>query len=285
MVAILKSMDGSTEDIVSFSPDAGNLKKAKLIDSRGDSCIAVWHLPTQFRTNCEKIICLASNWHTNLATWTRMIRKIKVLFNFLARWVIVSFNTLHVARSHPIGKRIWVGRNIKVVWFRFCHDVTEELVIDSPVHPREEWTFWKLVPKTILLKCSFSSFFVLLINKYHIVFHYSHFNTFYKNFLKWVALTDSSFSSLFSLGTKISHSLTLLSTVSNSFLFFLDSGRAWPGGSEGGSGGGKGGREGCDGRFEGKEGGIGESDGSDAESIGAFPSRPGAMLPLQRIAR
>ena len=83
---------------------------------------------------------------------------------------------------------------------------------------------------------------------------------------------------LYSLGLKIFYSLTTLSTVSNSFLFLLDSGRALTGGNEGGRGG-------SDGRFEGSEGGIAESDGSDAESIGAFPSRPGALLPLQRIPR
>ena len=129
---------------------------------------------------------------------------------------------------------------------------------------------------------------LLFINKYHIVFYYSHFNTIYINFLKGVTLSESSFSSLnyvrfmaslFSLGTKIFYSLTTLSTVSNSFLFFLDSGRASAGGNEGGSGEGVGGRGGSDGRFEGSEGGIRESDGSDVESIGAFPSRPGAMLP------
>ena len=136
---------------------------------------------------------------------------------------------------------------------------------------------------------------LLFINKYHIAFYYSHFNTIYINFLKWVTLSESSFSSLnyvrfmaslFSLGTKIFYSLTTLSTVSNSFLFFLDSGRASAGGNEGGSGEGVGGRGGSDGRFEGSEGGIGESDGSDVESIrGIFPSRPGAMPLLQRIAR
>ena len=68
--------------------------------------------------------------------------------------------------------------------------------------------------------------------------------------------------------------MTLL-IVSKSFLFFLDSERASEEGSEGGSGGSEGG-------IEGNEGGIGETDG---RMVGAFPCRPGAMLPLQRIDR
>lgn len=86
--------------------------------------------------------------------------------------------------------------------------------------------------------------------------------------------------SLFSLVRKIFYSLTTLLTGSNSFLFL---GRASARGSEGGSGGGEGGRGGSEGRLEGSEGR--ESGGSDVGLIGAFPSRPGAMLPLQRIAR
>ena len=107
-------------------------------------------------------------------------------------------------------------------------------------------------------------------------------------FPKWVALLESSFSSLnnvssitslSSLGWEIFYSLTRLSwPVSNPFFFFLDPGRALAGGSEGGSGG-------SEGRIEGSEGGIGEFDGSDVPILGAFPSRPGAMLPLQRIDR
>ena len=78
--------------------------------------------------------------------------------------------------------------------------------------------------------------------------------------------------SLFSLRGKIFYSLPTLLKVSNSFLFL---GRPPAGGSEGVGEGGRGG----------SEGGIGESDGSDVGLIGAFPSRPGAMLPLQRIER
>ena len=111
--------------------------------------------------------------------------------------------------------------------------------------------------------------------------------TFYLMFPKWVALLESSFSSLnnvssitslSSLGWEIFYSLTRLSPVSNPFFFFLDPGRALAGGSEGGSGG-------SEGRIEGSEGGIGEFDGSDVPILGAFPSRPGAMLPLQRMDR
>ena len=47
MVAILKSMEGSMEDIVTLSSDAGNRRKTKLTGSCGDSESPLLHLPTQ----------------------------------------------------------------------------------------------------------------------------------------------------------------------------------------------------------------------------------------------
>ena len=46
---------------MSLSCDAGIRRKTKLIGSRGDSENVVLHLPTQYRTNCENVICLTKS--------------------------------------------------------------------------------------------------------------------------------------------------------------------------------------------------------------------------------